>query len=85
MPLGFTDFSQKLVASGLKTDKKIYLAVWNLSDENRTVNIPVRERVKNTTVGYPKNLPTDYSFENNSLTVRFSAPYSARFFEMETK
>lgn len=85
MPLGFTDFSQKLVASGLKTDKKIYLAVWNLSDENRTVNIPVRERVKNITVGYPKNLPTDYSFENNSLTVRFSAPYSARFFEMETK
>lgn len=85
MPLGFTDFSQKLVASGLKTDKKIYLAVWNLSDENRTVNIPIRERVKNTTVGYPKNLPTDYSFENNSLTVRFSAPYSARFFEMETK
>lgn len=85
MPLGFTDFSQKLVASGLKTDKKIYLAVWNLSDENRTVNIPVRERVKNITVGYPKNLPTNYSFENNSLTVRFSAPYSARFFEMETK
>ena len=85
MPLGFTDFSQKLVASGLKSDKKIYLAVWNLSDENRTVNIPVRERVKNITVGYPKNLPTDYSFENNSLTVRFSAPYSARFFEMETK
>lgn len=85
MPLGFADFSQKLVASGLKTDKKIYLAVWNLSDENRTVNITVPENIKSVTVGYPKNMKTDYSFENDILTVRFSAPYSARLFEMETK
>ena len=83
MPLGFTDFSQKLVASGLKTDKKIYLAVWNLGDEKQTMNISVPQGIKNVTVGYPKNIKTKYAFNENTLFVNFSESFQARFFEIE--
>ena len=85
MPFGFTDFSQKVVASGLKTKDKIFLAVWNLGEDKCTAKIPVLQKVKSVAVGYPKNISTDYSFENGALTVRFEAPFSARFFELRMK
>ena len=81
-PLGFTDFSQKTVAAGFKTDKKLYLAVWNLGGENK-VEIPVSQGIKSVAVGYPKNIHLDYSFTETALTVRFSEPFQARFFEIE--
>ena len=81
-PLGFTDFSQQTVAAGFKTDKKLYLAVWNLGGENK-VEIPVSQGIKSVAVGYPKNIHLDYSFTETALTVRFSEPFQARFFEIE--
>ena len=85
MPLGFTDFSQKLIACGLETEEKIYLAVWNLDDKPKTVEIPIMKDVENVAIGYPKNLPSNFSFDKGNLTVCFSAPFSARFFEIVLK
>ena len=83
-PLGFTDFHKKNAACGLKTENKVYLAVWNLGD-NKPVTVNLDCPIKSVTVGYPKNLKTDFTVESNALTVKFPCEYSARFFEIEMK
>ena len=83
-PLGFTDFHKKNAACGLKTENKVYLAVWNLGD-NKPVTVNLDFPVKSVTVGYPKKMKTDFSIEGNTLTVNFPCEYSARFFEIEIK
>ena len=42
LPKGYTMFGDKFVASGLKTDEKVYLAVWNLKGM-RTVKLDLPE------------------------------------------
>lgn len=81
-PLGFTSFGMPYASCGLKTDDKIYLAVWNLGDK-RDVCIPISEGIRAVTVGYPQTLKTDFTFTANALTVRFDG-YTARFFEIAT-
>ena len=83
-PLGFTDFHKKNAACGLKTENKVYLAVWNLGD-NKPVTVNLDCPIKSVTVGYPKKMKTDFSIEGNTLTVNFPCEYSARFFEIEIK
>lgn len=83
-PLGFTDFHKKNAACGLKTENKVYLAVWNLGD-NKPVTVNLDCPIKSVTVGYPKNIKTDFTVEGNALTVKFPCEYSARFFEIEMK
>ena len=53
--------------------------------EATTVNIPIMKNVESVAVAYPKNLPSNFSYENNALTVCFTAPFSARFFELSLK
>lgn len=83
-PSGFTDFHKKNAACGLKTENKVYLAVWNLGD-NKPVTVNLDCPIKSVTVGYPKNIKTDFAVEGNALTVKFPCEYSARFFEIEMK
>ena len=83
MPLGYTKFGDTLVSSGLMTDEKLYLAVWNLHGE-RHVNIPLPDVcVKNARVAYPLSLETSFSFDRSSLTVDFSEDMQARIFEID--
>ena len=83
-PIGFTAFGEKLVASGLQTKDKIYLAVWNLKGENE-VKIPLGCPAKNAKLVYPVSSKTQYSIENDCLQVAFENNLSARFFEIEKK
>ncbi len=82
LPKGYTDFGDSFVSAGLITDEKVYLAVWNLSGE-RDVTLPLPEiKVKSAAVLYPKTLPTDFSYDEGSLTLHFSEDEQARFFEL---
>lgn len=83
-PLGFTDSHKKNAACGLKTENKIYLAVWNLG-ESKPVTINLDYPIEKVSVGYPKKIKTDFTIEGSTLTVNFPCEYSARFFEIEIK
>ena len=82
-PTGFTAFGDKFVTAGLKNDKLIRLAVWNLSKDDITVDIPLKAKVKGVKVGYPANWQTDYCVCENALKVNFKKGQYARFFEIE--
>ncbi len=83
MPLGFTGYGKTLVASGLLTAEKLYLAVWNLNGE-KNVRIPLGElSPKAATVAYPKSNTLSHSLEGNVLSVSFTENYQARFFEID--
>ena len=81
LPLGFTKFGEKVVCAGLKTDNKIYLAVWVLEGETRA-NITVKEG-KSVSLAYPKNSSAVVSFENGELKITFENTNSAVFLEIE--
>lgn len=82
LPLGYAKFGDTTVSVGLKTEDKLYLAVWNLRGE-RSVTIPFHEfSVKNASVAYPKTLATDFTFTEGSLTVNFTEDEQARIFEI---
>ena len=83
-PLGFTSFGETTVASGLQTEDKIYLAVWNLNGE-KEVKIPLNCEVKSVKLAYPALAQTQYSLETGCLKVVFENNLSARFFEIEKK
>ncbi len=83
MPIGFTGYGKKLVCSGLKTDDKLYLGVWNLNGE-KEVKITLPEITpKSAKVAFPKNNKLSYSLDGNAFSVSFTEPYQARFFEIE--
>ena len=81
-PLGFADFKKTYACAGLKTDKKLYLAVWSTGG-GETLDIPVGN-YKNARISYPENDRTvGYELKNGVLTVRFTQKYQARFFELD--
>jgi len=81
LPLGFTKFGEKVVCAGLKTDNKIYLAVWVLEDET-CANIIVKEG-KSASLAYPRSSNAVVSFENGELKITFENTNSAVFLEIE--
>lgn len=82
-PCGFTQFGDVCVAVGLKTNQKLYLAVWNLGDELKHTIRLTGVRPVSAAVAYPRSLKTDHGLNGNELRVNFSQKYSARFFEID--
>ena len=83
LPIGYSRFGDTLVCSGIRTERKLYLAVWNLHGE-RHAEIPLPEiRVRSARVAYPENMETRYDCTEDLLTVDFTADEQARLFEME--
>lgn len=81
-PLGFTKFGEKVVACGLRTKNKIYLAVWNLNHCDE-IRIPFGEKIRAVNVGYPKRERTDFSAKDGELVIMPHDGIFARFFEIE--
>ena len=81
-PLGFTDFSKTVVASGFRTEEKLYLAVWNLSSSLKDIKLKLNYKIKNIKVAYPRNNKLDYFSDEETLTVKFDKGLQARFFEI---
>jgi len=83
LPKGYTKFGDSFVAVGLKDDKKLYLAVWNLGgDKQITLDLP-EITAKSATVAYPKSLATDFELKDGALHLNFTENEQARLFEIE--
>ena len=57
--------------------------MWNLGGE-KEIRVPVKERIQDIKVGYPRSLETNFTYTENALTVRFDG-YAARVFELVMK
>ena len=85
LPIGYADFGDSFVCSGLKTDKKVYLAVWNLNGE-RCVTVPLPEiTAKSVKVAYPKAPLGEFraALEGGELKLEFGENEQARILEIE--
>lgn len=87
LPKGYTGFGDTFVACGLKTDEKVYLAVWNLGGE-RNVRLTLPEITpKNVKVAYPSMPMGDFSvsLKDQELAIFFGESEQARILEIELK
>ncbi|MBQ8689906.1 MAG: alpha-galactosidase [Clostridia bacterium] len=83
LPCGLTSFGSPYVASGFKTDKKLYLAVWNISG-NGAVQIQLPEITPSSVrVAYPKCNDLAVRLENDTLTINFTDKLQARMLEID--
>lgn len=83
MPLGFTNFGKSTVASGLLTEEKLYLAVWNLGGE-RAITIPLDGITpKAAKITFPASNSVEYKLEKDKLAIAFTEDYQARMFEID--
>ncbi len=83
MPLGFTHFGEKLVASGFKTQEKLYLAVWNLGGE-KNISIDLKEaNAHRASIVYPKSKKLPFFLQDNRLCIQFTQTLQARIFEID--
>ena len=81
-PLGFTHFKSDFVCAGFRTERKIYLAVWNLGKVGEK-RIDIDFNIKSVKCAYPSVYATKFTFEKHSFTVQFNEQYMARFFELD--
>lgn len=89
-PLGLSKFSDTWVSLGLKTEEKIYIAVWRRNSENENCIIPIEyTNGKNVSVkcAYPIYEECEYVWNdvNKALTVKLPKQFSARLFEITLK
>ena len=83
LPKGYAMYGDKLVSVGLKTDKKLYLGVWNLNgDKHVELDLPEID-AKSASVCYPSGLDTVFELKNNKLIIDFSENEQGRIFEIE--
>ncbi len=85
LPKGFTGFGERLVAAGLETDKKVYLAVWNLDgDKNARIELPDIQP-KAVRIAYPsdKRYAIPVRLDGNTLSLEFTDGYQARMLEID--
>ncbi len=83
LPKGYAMYGDTLVAVGLKTDKKVYLGVWNLHGD-RHVELDLPDiTAKSASVCYPKAMATDFSLKDNKLIIDFTEDEQGRIFEIE--
>ena len=81
-PQGLCRFGDPSVVVGLTDDKKIYLALYNLSSDRR-ISLPIWFDVANVKVGYPSSTPVKYSLKADCLSVDFTADKQAVILELE--
>lgn len=83
LPWGFTRFGAEKVVTGIKTAKKIYLAVWKLSDDG-DFDIPVPEyKIAAAKVAYPAEKPIDIKVDEHNLKLHIDGGKTARIIEIE--
>ena len=82
LPCGFTVFGAENVASGFKTENKIYLAVWCLKGEKQ-IRVPIIEGIKGVKLAYPSQTDTTFTYEEKELCVTFQKDKNAAFFEID--
>lgn len=86
-PLGLSQFSDPWVSLGLRTDKKLYIAIWRRNSESPYLNLPLTDipgKVAEVTCAYPSYEECQYSWndDTSSLSVILPKEFSARLFEI---
>lgn len=86
-PLGLSRFSDQWVSLGLRTDEKIYVAVWRRHSESESCVLPIHYTFgKQVSVkcAYPSYEDCNYSWNavNKTLAVQLPKPFTARLFEI---
>lgn len=86
-PLGLSQFSDPWVSLGLRTDKKLYIAIWRRNSESPYLNLPLTDipgKVTEVKCAYPSYEECQYSWndDTSSLSVILPKEFSARLFEI---
>ena len=82
LPRGFASLYDKVVITGLKHNKKLYISVYNLSDTELEIEQDFRKyEVKEAILSYPKHAKNVYCLKDGILKCTLSAK-SARVFEL---
>lgn len=88
-PLGLAGYHDEWLAFGLKTEKKMYLAVWHRSgsENTKTIRLPIGGQEAEVRCAYPSGEPTDYTWDEKTgvLTVTLTHAPQARLFEVTLK
>lgn len=91
-PMGLAGNTDKLLAAGLKTEKKAYLSVWRRGGDSSRMEISLAqiwkgEKPEKVTLSYPKESMAehlDYCYDKTSgvLSISWKQPVMARVFEI---
>ncbi|BCN32114.1 glycoside hydrolase family 36 protein [Anaeromicropila herbilytica] len=91
-PIGLADNLDHWLSLGLKTDNKVYLAVWKRNSKEKTLTLPIQKYIKGMEVvavhlTYPKAELCSFDFNRvkGELNVTFEEDTMARLFEFELK
>ncbi len=85
MPKGLTNLDDKTVVTGIKTEEKLYLSVYNIAETGQTVTLDLNKyKAVNATLVYPKASQNAYSLQDGVLKVEMGK-VSARAFEFDIK
>ena len=81
LPTGFAKMNDEIVFTGGKTQEKLYLSAYNLSNEPKTAQVDLTKYgVKDVTLIYPKCAENHYELKNGTFSVVLSG-MTARAFE----
>ncbi|MBE6632277.1 MAG: hypothetical protein E7623_06205 [Ruminococcaceae bacterium] len=83
-PKGFTEFGKPTVVSGLKHEKEIYLAVWNLLGADEEV-IKLCDDIETAEIVYPFVANSELRTDGDTLTVVFNEERCASFIKITLK
>lgn len=83
-PKGLCSFGDSEVVCGLKNQNLIYLAAWNLSDDEREVVIELGAEIAGAKIAYPSCANNLIKTNNSELRVTLNGK-TARFFEIRIK
>ncbi len=82
LPLGYARFGDTTVSVGLRTEDKLYLAVWNLGGA-RELRIPLAGLApKAARIAYPAAMPIPYELTEDALVLHFTEQEQARILEI---
>ncbi len=81
-PLGLAAYNAQEGAFGLKSKDKIILSVWNFSEAERKILIPLSSEYGKVKLLYPRGFKTEFELKGTALQVQLPA-LSARILEIE--
>jgi alpha-galactosidase len=82
-PTGMPHFLDETFSFGLRCGDHLYLAVWNVSDKEASIDLPLDvPAIREATCIYPAALDTAYTFEGSRLRVTLQGR-TARLFRVE--
>lgn len=85
LPIGFARFSDTFVASGIRCENKVCLAVWNLNGQKDVILKLPSLSVRSVRLGYPLNSDIGYEQKGDVLHLSFTKDWQAQIFEIEAE